>query len=813
MMNVKNGMLKGLGCALIVLLWSAQAWGQSITIQGKVVDGGDNSDLPGVKCVVTETNQGTMTGEGGKFTLKTPRKPQVRILFSITDYKDTVYTITTEPGKDVYDVEIIVNSSAVTMNTQVITAGRHAQDLNKVTASMDVMQSSKVDLQATNDVEDALQMGSGVDVIDGQPNIRGSSGYAYGVGSRVMVMLDGLPLLSADASAAQFDLIPTDNIQQIEVMKGASSVLYGSSALGGVINVITADAPDSGKTSIRLRGTMYGPPRDKRLDWDGDKNATTGAINVFHSRKVGRHDVTGLVDAWKESGWKHNTEAEQARVQIMTKFRPKAIEGMTWGINGSVKYDSSRTFIFWDSYYPDTAVYAPFSNVPRNSLGAYSGTSTARNQLNMRYTLDPFIKYLTDSGNVHMFRSHIQRQVFTNNSNQSNRSTVAYNDYQYTTSVLDDRVTWVSGATFIYNTAIADSLYKGGHHSINLAGYTQLDGAITSKLNATVGGRFDYIRIDDSFTVSAPVFRAGLNYEPIKGTNLRASWGQAFRSPSISERYTSTATGGLVIIPNPSIQVEKGWTAEVAVRQGFLAGNKKRSILGFVDVAGFVMDYNNMIEFGVTPPAVFNPFDPPQFSARNVADARITGVEASTMVQLTYDKWHFDLNGGITYIDPKNLNPTPDSAQVDFLNTLGTQDDPTPNGSTALLELFGLSREEGAQGYRRDNPPMLKYRSKWTNRASATLGYGRFNLTCNYRFKSNILAIDEFLYVAIPGSADWVRTHNKGFTIVDFILGVNVIEGMNVSLNCENAFNTEWSVLPGIIGEPRNYSVQLKYVF
>jgi iron complex outermembrane receptor protein len=813
MMNVKNGMLKTIGCVLLALLFAAQAWGQTVTIKGKVVDASDDSGAPGVNCIVVETGKGTLSGEGGAFSLQTARKPEIRLLFKLQEYKDSVYVIKTEPGKDVYEMTFAIQSTEVTLETSVITAGRHAQDVSKVTASMDVMQAGKVDLQATNDVEDALQMGSGVDVIDGQPNIRGSSGYAYGVGSRVMVMLDGLPLLSADASAAQFDLIPTDNIQQIEVMKGASSVLYGSSALGGVINVITADAPDSGKTSIRLRGTMYGPPRDPALDWDGDKNATTGAINIFHSRKIGRHDVTGLVDAWKETGWKHNTEAEQARVQFMTKFRPAAVEGMTWGLNGSVRYDSSRTFVFWDSYYPDDSVYAPFSNVPKPSLGAFSGSGTARNQLNMRYALDPFVKFLTDSGNVHMYRGHIQHQVFTNNSNQSNRSTVAYNDYQYTTAIWDDRVTWVSGATYIYNSARADSLYQGGHFSHNIAAYTQLDGAITSKLNATLGGRYDYIRIDDSFTVASPVFRAGLNYEPTKGTNLRASWGQAFRSPSIAERYTATAAGGLIIIPNPQIEVEKGWTAEVGVRQGFLTGTKKRSVLGYVDVAGFIMDYQNMIEFGVTPPAVFNPFASPEFSARNVADARITGVEATAMVQVTYDKFHFDFNGGITYIDPKNLNPTPDSAQVDFLNTLGTQQDPTPPGSTALSELWGLSREEGAQGYRRDNPPVLKYRSKWTNRASATVGYGRFNLTCNYRYKSNILAIDQFLYVAIPGSADWVRKHDKGFTIVDFILGVNLVPGMQLSLNCENAFNTEWSVLPGIMGEPRNYTAQLKYVF
>lgn len=813
-MNVKNGMIKGLGLFLLALLWAPALSGQNVTIQGKVIDDADRSPMGGVKGTVTDANAGALTNEAGEFKITTVRKPQIKVLFTITDYKDTVLTVVTEPGKDTYDLEVRMTSSSVEVTTQVITASRHAQDLNKITASMDVIAPTKVDLQASNDIEDALQMGSGVDIIDGQPNIRGSSGYAYGVGSRVMVMLDGLPLLSGDASAAQFDLIPTDNIQQIEIMKGASSVLYGSSALGGVINVITADAPDSGKTSIRLRGTIYGAPDNKALDWDGpNKNPKTGALNVFHARKIGRHDVTGLVDVWKETGWKYNTEAEQARFMVMTKFRPKAVEGLSWGINASVKYDSSRTFLFWDSYLPGDSIYPPFSNTPRNSLGAFAGENSRRNQLNMRYTLDPFISYLTPKGNIHNFRSHIQRQVFTNNTNQSNKSSVFYNDYQYTTFILDERVTWVSGATFTANFAAADSLYAGTHHSINPAVYTQFDGAINAKLNATLGGRFDYIRIDNQYTVSAPVFRAGLNYEPMKGTNIRASWGQAFRSPSVAERFTSTVSSGLVIIPNPEIKEEKGWSAELAVRQGFLAGTKKRSVLGFVDVAGFLMDYNNMIEFGATPPETLNIINlVPEFSARNVSEARITGVEATGMVQVTLNKFRFDLNGGVTYIVPKNLNPTPDSAQVDLYNTLGPQDDPNANGA-AFLELLGLFLEEGQEGYRRDNPGMLKYRSTWTNRASATVGYGRYSLTANYRYKSQVLAIDQFLYVAIPGAVDFQRAHTKGFTTVDFIFGVDLVKGMKLSLNCDNAFNQEWAILPGIMGEPRNYSAQLKYTF
>ena len=65
-------------------------------------------------------------------------------------------------------------------------------------------------------------------MVDGEPQIRSGSGFSYGAGSRVMVMVDDLPVLSGDAgrpTASSFE-----NLEQIEVIKGASSVLYGSAA-------------------------------------------------------------------------------------------------------------------------------------------------------------------------------------------------------------------------------------------------------------------------------------------------------------------------------------------------------------------------------------------------------------------------------------------------------------------------------------------------------------------------------------------------------------------------------------------------------
>ena len=85
----------------------------------------------------------------------------------------------------------------------------------------------------------------GVTVIDGQANIRGGSGYAYGVGSRVMLLVDNMPLIRGDWGDINWNFVPLENAEQVEVVKGAASVLYGSAALNGVINVRTAWPIDS----------------------------------------------------------------------------------------------------------------------------------------------------------------------------------------------------------------------------------------------------------------------------------------------------------------------------------------------------------------------------------------------------------------------------------------------------------------------------------------------------------------------------------------------------------------------------------------
>ncbi len=122
----------------------------------------------------------------------------------------------------------------------VVSAGRFEQKLSNVTVSMDVVKAGDIARQAPTDISSTLRTLPGVDIVDKQPSIRGGSGWTYGVGARSQILVDGMSTLNPKTGEINWNTVPLENMEQIEVIKGASSVLYGSSALNGIINIRTA---------------------------------------------------------------------------------------------------------------------------------------------------------------------------------------------------------------------------------------------------------------------------------------------------------------------------------------------------------------------------------------------------------------------------------------------------------------------------------------------------------------------------------------------------------------------------------------------
>ena len=148
------------------------------------------------------------------------------------------------------DVSLAVE--ATELGVMVVSAGKFEQKLEEVTVSMDVMKQSLIQNKNTTTMQNLMDQCPGVNILGGQANIRGGSGFSYGAGSRVMILVDDLPLLTADAGDVKWNFIPVENIEQVEVIKGASSALFGSSAMNGVINFRTSYPKDTAHTSASI---------------------------------------------------------------------------------------------------------------------------------------------------------------------------------------------------------------------------------------------------------------------------------------------------------------------------------------------------------------------------------------------------------------------------------------------------------------------------------------------------------------------------------------------------------------------------------
>lgn len=789
----------------VVLLGPGWLQGQSITLSGTVKEAETGEALVGAAVVVPDDGTGTYSAEAGAYelTIEPKQRASVEIEVSYTGFAKQSFRIPLTEGDLQRDIRL--EPEALTAEDVVITASKGLeQKQSDVTVSIEVVKQDAIDLQATANIERVLTQVPGIDILDGQVSIRGSSGFAYGVGSRVMVMMNGLPLLTGDASTVDFRMIPVDNIARIEVVKGASSVLYGSSALGGVINIITGDPGKEPMTSVRLRGSVYDQPRFEALDWDGDASPYEASAHLFHARKLGNLDLTVQTDFIKESGYRQATEREEFRGMVLTKFQPEGIPGLSLGVNLGARIDSSGTFLYWDSYYPDTIN----GEVVGGALTPTQDANGARLRLGQRYTVDPFVRYLTPNGNMFWYRGRFLQNRSDNNTNQSSNNAIIYNDFLFQTTLLD-RINWVSGATYTYSRVNSQDLYGGvvitpeGDSVVNdgifsgnsLGVYTQFD-AKFGRLNASLGLRLETVRIDTLERETKPLVRAGLNYELARGTNIRASAGQAFRVPSVAERYTSTAGGGILVEPNPDIRSETGFSMELGLRQGFAFKGANSKFQGYLDVAAFRMQYEDMVEFGLQDVVLTTSSG--IFTSVNVANARISGLELTTLMEFEADDWFASLNGGVTYINPVDLDAVPAEQQLDLRQW--------PNNIVKLL--IDIQNPEVV-----DQPETLKYRTRWTVRASGTLGYKKASLTTNLRSRSFMESIDQFLYLVVDDLNDFRMRNPNGSRVVDFILAYQLGQQSRLALNVNNAFNEEYLVIPGFLAPQRNFSLQYQIKF
>ncbi|MBU3676678.1 MAG: hypothetical protein FGM54_05795, partial [Chitinophagaceae bacterium] len=351
------------------ILFSTTAWAQTIQVRGTVSDQNDQQTLVGV--TVYAGKFGTKTNAKGEYALSLP-KGEHTLNFSYTGYQPLSKRIQLINNDVVESIQLKPTSKE--LNTVTVSGSRFEKRAAEEIVSIEVIKPRLIMSQGNNAMDDALQRVPGVDVIENQINIRGGSGWSYGAGSRVLVMVDDMPLMTGDAGDAKLDFLPLENCEQVEVLKGAASSLYGSSALNGVINFRTGFARNKPRTKAMLYNGIYGNPPNKSWKWWGKQQPMFQGGYLMHAQKFGNTDVV-LGSAWyAEDSYLQGDLNRRARANMNLRHHVKNVPGLILGLNTNVQLNKSQTFFFWQPDSSNSKYLQPYGGL------ADSSTTVNKNQ-------------------------------------------------------------------------------------------------------------------------------------------------------------------------------------------------------------------------------------------------------------------------------------------------------------------------------------------------------------------------------------------------------------------------------------------------
>jgi len=778
--------------------------GQTGTITGRVVESGTGSSLIGANIYLKKNPQvGAVADYNGYFRLTLPVGQQ-QIEVSYTGMKPQLFTVLIKKNTNIDLNTIRLKAESYNVKELVIRAGKFNKNIESQTVSIEVMKPKIIRDRNTTNISTILNLTPGVTILDQEPQIRGGSGFTYGVGSDVGVFVDGMPVLSPDAGKPDWSFIPVENIRQIEVVKGAASVLSGSSSLSGAIYVRLKYPGLKPHTYINTFFGSYTAPNKIAKKWWPGIAPVTG-IAFSHSQRLGDGNTDLVVGGMVK--YDHNyqgppkvippiidssgiTDKDVANRLIRFDFnvrrRSKKIEGFNFGLNGNFMRQKSAAVMAW---LDDTAGF----------YRGYPGAILLNNQF--IFYVDPFLNYYSRHGAKHEFATRVMYDHSKANLNQSNRSLMIYNKYEYRKQMKKiGNLDLIAGMVSDYNRAVAN-MYNGSGSDTNrlwnLSMYAEVEKKYTNIATFSFGVRFEYFNLNGKIKKFKPIFRFGSSIKVTPVTFLRASIGQGYRFPTIAERYVRTKVGTFGVFDNPDLQPVTSWNAEVGIKQAF----KLNKFRGYADLAFFYQKYDNTVEY------LFGFWDSTYrfayagFKFVNTGRSRITGIDFSLTGRAQFNK-NTSLNVlvGYTYVRPITLQPDKVFAH-----------DYNPGGKTA----FSYNTTSVNPQSR-----ILKYRFLNTAKLDLELDIKRFAIGTSMRYFSKIVNLDKAIFdfedvtLAAGGTMqpilyrNYYYHHNNGNMIWDVRFSYKLTKKSKISLLSTNVLNRMYSLRP-LKAEPmRKITVQ-----
>ncbi|NBR14387.1 MAG: TonB-dependent receptor, partial [Crocinitomicaceae bacterium] len=752
---------------------------------------------------------GALSDEQGKYELEVP-SGNCRLICRFTGMVTDTLTVQIIPNQTV-TVDITLEFFIKEIKQVEIKVGKFDKPIEEQTVTMVVIKPELIENKNTRSIETALDQTPGLNILDGEPQIRGGSGFTFGVGSKVAIIVDDMPMLSGDAGRPEWGFIPVENISQIEVIKGAASVLSGSSALSGSVHIRTAYPKAKPLTKVNLYSGAYSAPNHPNAKWNSMYPGIHGG-NFLHSRIIGNLDLViggninfdhGYIGPPKTDSivatvfpdtitnfTEKQLISKRGRLNFNLRYRSKKIKGLNYGVNGNVMLMHTNMPLAW-------------LNDSSGLFKAYPGAIFLQDQF--IFNVDPFVNFFTQTDGKHHLRTRILHVDNKMSANQSNNATTYFGDYMFQKSYPDlKNLDFIGGITSTFTNSFANIYVGSGspnNQMLNVSAYAQLDSKFNKSLIVSAGGRLEYFRLNDTITATKPIFRAGASLKLYQETYLRGSYGQGFRFPTITERFIKTGVGNFGVFPNPNLKPESSWNAEIGIKQGLKLGK----VMGYLDIAGFWQEYQNTIEYMF---GIWHELTDVQalsssagFMFLNTGQSRVTGLDASFTGAATISKkTAMTFMIGYNYIVPKTL--TPDYVYAtDSLNRVFSYN------STSLDPSKGILKYRFLHNVKADVE--IVFAKKLAVGISAKYFSRMINMDAIIKDFEELTTQQEILQDL--RYMDFFNSHRFGNWIFDARVSYNVTDIHKFALIGSNILNRTYSLRPLKIEAPRTIMVQYTF--
>jgi len=524
--------------AIIFLFQTILLTAQNATLKGRVTDANTGESLAFATVQTTEFSGGTLSDTMGFFTLQVPKSfEKIKVNISLVGY--VRQSIVLKANEKEIEIRLAPDESNL---KEVVVTGT-MKEMRKADSPVPVeVFSPKFFLRnPTPSLFDAIQMVNGVrpqlqcNVCNtGDIHINGMEG------PYTMVLIDGMPIVSGLSTVYGLSGIPNSVLQRMEVVKGPAASLYGSEAMGGLINIITKDPAERPELRLDLNGTTYG-----ELNADAAGSLTLGKVKTLLSA-----NYFHFTERWDINDDNFTDVTLQKRLSVFNKWRFERKDNRIASI--AFRY-------LWEDRYGGEMQWEP----------RWRGTDSIYGEsiLTNRYEI---------IGNYQLPIEN-EKVLFSFSFNRHQQDSY-YGDVPY---LADQRIgfgqlTWErhswqrhdvlfgTGARYTFyddNTpATANNNLENAPQRVWLPGvFVQDEWTFNQKWKLLSGLRWDYDKRHGN--ILSP--RLNLKFNPDDENVLRLSAGSGFRVVNVFSEDHAALTGGREVVFAEALEPERTWNANL----------------------------------------------------------------------------------------------------------------------------------------------------------------------------------------------------------------------------------------------------------